>query len=144
MLSTASTSPARRPAPSLKRGLGCEMSATRAATTTFLMSVMMIYTRVIAVDESAATVGMAAPRARTCCAALSALNFSSSLPVIVIRLHSLDQVPNISPAQAALTVKGPFVPGTLCTCGAPGACPWLHAKTAVEPALHAAGWWTTP
>jgi hypothetical protein len=59
-----------------------------------------------------------------CCAQLRALNFSSNIPVIIVQLAHTEQMAGIvTPGQAQLTAKGPYMPGTMCTCGAaPGRC----------------------
>jgi hypothetical protein len=58
-----------------------------------------------------------------CCAQLRALNFSSIIPVIIVQLaHTEQMAGKVTPAQAQLLAKGPYMPGTMCTCGAaPGA-----------------------
>jgi hypothetical protein len=54
-----------------------------------------------------------------CCAQLRALNFSSNIPVMIVQLaHTEQMAGKVTPAQAQLLAKGPYMPGSMCTCGA--------------------------
>lgn len=66
----------------------------------------------------------ASPGNGACCAQLRALNFSSNIPVMVVQLaHTEQMAGKVTPTQAQLLAKGPYMPGVACTCGAaPGEC----------------------
>eukprot|EP00879_Flechtneria_rotunda_P005306 GHRR01005592.1.p1 GENE.GHRR01005592.1~~GHRR01005592.1.p1 ORF type:complete len:281 (+),score=82.55 GHRR01005592.1:191-1033(+) len=54
----------------------------------------------------------------SCCEQIQSLRFSSNIPVMVIQLSGTRQVAGATAADLQLQTKGPYLPATMCTCGA--------------------------